>query len=246
MARHIKSVPKRPNEAVPDAKIPKELEDVVMRSLAKSPEDRQANADVFAGELLAALEAQGALTSGVSCSGHERGGHPRPRLAAAAAGHSFRPRPRARRTPSPIVAILGVCRARRVARRRRRVLRADEAPPHRSRRAGAARLPSLMVSASPAPPPPHDQSSAAEPPPPDDRIGPDVRVIACPRNAAATRTRSTSAPGSAAAPHPSATSNYAVFEQRPANRQGAPNRGRHIGAKLPASSPAFGVSVRKP
>jgi serine/threonine-protein kinase len=65
MARHIKSVPKRPNEAVPEANVPKELEDVIMRSLAKTPDERQASADVFAGELLAALEAQGALTSGV-------------------------------------------------------------------------------------------------------------------------------------------------------------------------------------
>jgi len=68
MARHIKSIPKRPNEVVPDANIPRELEDVVMRSLSKLPEDRQASADVFAGELLAALEAQGALTSGVRAS----------------------------------------------------------------------------------------------------------------------------------------------------------------------------------
>jgi serine/threonine-protein kinase len=65
MARHIKSVPKRPNEAVPEANVPKELEDVIMRSLAKTADERQASADVFAGELLAALEAQGALTSGV-------------------------------------------------------------------------------------------------------------------------------------------------------------------------------------
>ncbi|MBX3262119.1 MAG: serine/threonine protein kinase [Labilithrix sp.] len=68
MARHIKSVPKRPNEVAPDANVPKELEDVVMRALSKDPADRQASADVFAGELLAALEAQGAMTSGVRAS----------------------------------------------------------------------------------------------------------------------------------------------------------------------------------
>jgi serine/threonine-protein kinase len=68
MARHIKSYPKRPNEACPEASIPKELEDVVMRSLAKDPKDRQPSAEVFAGELLTALEAQGALTSGVRSS----------------------------------------------------------------------------------------------------------------------------------------------------------------------------------
>lgn len=65
MARHIKSTPKRPNEVAPEANIPKELEDVVMRALSKDPAERQASADVFAGELLAALEAQGATTSGV-------------------------------------------------------------------------------------------------------------------------------------------------------------------------------------
>ena len=65
MARHIKSVPKRPNEAVPEANVPRELEDVIMRSLSKTPEERQISADIFAGELLAALEAQGATTSGV-------------------------------------------------------------------------------------------------------------------------------------------------------------------------------------
>jgi serine/threonine-protein kinase len=65
MARHIKSTPKRLNEVNPEAQIPRELEDVVMRSLSKNPEERQASADIFAGELLAALEAQGAMTSGV-------------------------------------------------------------------------------------------------------------------------------------------------------------------------------------
>ena len=68
MARHIKSTPKRPNEAVPEAMIPIELEDVVMRTLAKDPKDRPASAEIFAGELLAALEAQGAQTSGVRAS----------------------------------------------------------------------------------------------------------------------------------------------------------------------------------
>jgi serine/threonine-protein kinase len=68
MARHIKSTPKRPNEAMPDARVPTELEDVVMRTLAKDPKDRPASAEIFAGELLAALEAQGAQTSGVRAS----------------------------------------------------------------------------------------------------------------------------------------------------------------------------------
>jgi serine/threonine-protein kinase len=65
MARHIKSTPKRPNEVVPEAMIATELEDVVMRTLSKDPKDRPASAEIFAGELLAALEAHGAQTSGV-------------------------------------------------------------------------------------------------------------------------------------------------------------------------------------
>jgi serine/threonine protein kinase len=68
MARHIKSTPKRPNEAVPEAMIPAELEDVIMRTLAKEPKDRPASAEIMAGELLAALEAQGPHTSGVRAS----------------------------------------------------------------------------------------------------------------------------------------------------------------------------------
>jgi eukaryotic-like serine/threonine-protein kinase len=68
MARHIKSTPKRPSEVCPEAAIPKELEDVVMRTLAKDPAERPASAEVLAGELLAALEAQGSLTSGVRAS----------------------------------------------------------------------------------------------------------------------------------------------------------------------------------
>ncbi len=65
MARHIKSTPKRPNEAVPDARVPAELEDVVMRTLSKSPNDRPASAEVLASELLAALDGHGAQASGV-------------------------------------------------------------------------------------------------------------------------------------------------------------------------------------
>ena len=68
MARHIKSTPKRPNEAAPEAMVPSELEDVIMRTLGKEPKDRPASAEIFAGELLAALEAQGAQTSGVRTS----------------------------------------------------------------------------------------------------------------------------------------------------------------------------------
>ena len=68
MARHIKSIPKRPSEAAPDAQIPRELEDVVMRALSKSATDRQTTADDFSNELLAAIESTMASTSGVRSS----------------------------------------------------------------------------------------------------------------------------------------------------------------------------------
>ncbi len=68
MARHIKSTPKPIRESCPEAAIPRELEDVVMRVLAKDPSVRPATAEALASELLAALEAQGATASGVRAS----------------------------------------------------------------------------------------------------------------------------------------------------------------------------------
>jgi serine/threonine-protein kinase len=51
MAHHIKTVPKRPSEVAPDAGIPAELEDLLMRVLSKSPNDRPQSAAVFIEEL---------------------------------------------------------------------------------------------------------------------------------------------------------------------------------------------------
>ncbi len=65
MARHIKTPPKLPNEVSPDAKIPTEVEQAVMRALAKDPSDRPESAEVMAAELLAAVETALAGTSGV-------------------------------------------------------------------------------------------------------------------------------------------------------------------------------------
>jgi eukaryotic-like serine/threonine-protein kinase len=65
MARHIKTPPKFPNEVCPEAKIPPEVEAAVMRALAKDPNDRPESAEMMAGELLAAVEAAMAGTSGV-------------------------------------------------------------------------------------------------------------------------------------------------------------------------------------
>jgi hypothetical protein len=68
MARHIKSIPKRISEVAPEVGISKELEDVVMRLLAKDPTERQASAEGLSGELLAAVESHGAGASGVRSS----------------------------------------------------------------------------------------------------------------------------------------------------------------------------------
>lgn len=65
MARHIKTPPKLPNEVSPEAKIPTEVEQAVMRALAKDPSDRPESAEVMAAELLAAVETALAGTSGV-------------------------------------------------------------------------------------------------------------------------------------------------------------------------------------
>ena len=102
MARHIKSQPKRPNEAVPEAMLSPELEDVVMRTLAKDPNDRPASAEVFAGELLTALEAHAAHISGVRTSITNAAGIRVP--------ESMRPRPTAlpklkKRVPPLVLAV---------------------------------------------------------------------------------------------------------------------------------------------
>jgi serine/threonine-protein kinase len=65
MARHIKTAPKSPSEACPEANIPPELEAVVMRALSKDPKQRPANAETFNAELARALDLGAAATSGV-------------------------------------------------------------------------------------------------------------------------------------------------------------------------------------
>jgi eukaryotic-like serine/threonine-protein kinase len=68
MARHIKTVPKRPREAAPEAEIPVELETVLLRTLEKDPEKRPPSAEALANELLTSLESTRAATSGVRAS----------------------------------------------------------------------------------------------------------------------------------------------------------------------------------
>ena len=65
MARHIQSQPKALADACPEARVPAELERVVMRAMSKKPDDRPTNADAMAAELVKALEASSGITSGM-------------------------------------------------------------------------------------------------------------------------------------------------------------------------------------
>lgn len=65
MARHIKTPPRPLSEVAPDALIPQDVENVVMRALSKDPHQRPETAEHFAQELGRALEAGIAATSGV-------------------------------------------------------------------------------------------------------------------------------------------------------------------------------------
>lgn len=100
MARHIKSTPKPLREVCPDAAVPKELEDVVMRTLAKDPRDRPESAEILAGELLSALEAADATSSGVRASITNAAGI---RIPGSIRPPSI-PLPKARRKKLPLVA----------------------------------------------------------------------------------------------------------------------------------------------
>jgi serine/threonine protein kinase len=68
MARHIKTMPKPPSEVCPEARVPPDIEHVLMRTLSKDPNGRPESADAFSKELARAAEANGAVISGVRTS----------------------------------------------------------------------------------------------------------------------------------------------------------------------------------
>ena len=69
MARHIKTMPKPPSEACPEAHIPPDLEAALMRALAKDPKGRPSSAEAMSQELARALDLVSAVTtSGVRIS----------------------------------------------------------------------------------------------------------------------------------------------------------------------------------
>jgi serine/threonine protein kinase len=67
MARHIKTPPRPMSEVAPDARIPPEVENLVMRILSKEPEKRPQSADALVAELTRIKEGA-VLTSGVRTS----------------------------------------------------------------------------------------------------------------------------------------------------------------------------------
>jgi serine/threonine-protein kinase len=67
MARHIKTPPRLLSEVAPDARVPSELEALVMRVLSKEPDRRPDSADAFIADLVRATETA-VITSGVRAS----------------------------------------------------------------------------------------------------------------------------------------------------------------------------------
>jgi eukaryotic-like serine/threonine-protein kinase len=67
MARHIKTPPRPMTEVAPDARLPPEVENLVMRILSKEPEKRPQTADALVAELTRIRDAA-AVTSGVRTS----------------------------------------------------------------------------------------------------------------------------------------------------------------------------------
>ena len=68
MARHIKSPPKSPSEACPQAHIPPEVESVLLRILSKEPPQRPTTAEQMSQELARALNLSVTATSGIRIS----------------------------------------------------------------------------------------------------------------------------------------------------------------------------------
>ena len=68
MARHIKTAPKSPSEACPQAHIPPEVESVLLRILSKEPAQRPTTAEAMSQELARALNLSVTATSGIRIS----------------------------------------------------------------------------------------------------------------------------------------------------------------------------------
>src|SRR5262249_41469603 len=68
MARHIKTAPRSMSDAAPDANVPPDVENAVMRVLSKDPANRPQTAEAMITELERAQESVLSITSGIRAS----------------------------------------------------------------------------------------------------------------------------------------------------------------------------------
>ena len=68
MARHIKTAPRAMSDSAPEANVPPDIENAVMRVLSKDPANRPQTADAMVAELERAQESALSITSGIRAS----------------------------------------------------------------------------------------------------------------------------------------------------------------------------------
>ena len=68
MARHIKTAPRSMSDAAPEANVPPDIENAVMRVMSKDPANRPQTADAMVAELERAQESALSITSGIRAS----------------------------------------------------------------------------------------------------------------------------------------------------------------------------------
>jgi serine/threonine protein kinase len=195
MARHIKTAPRAMSEVAADARIPTELEALVMRVLSKDPEKRPDSADALSAELTRVKETA-VVTSGVRASlasgleGLLEGVKPR----------SVPPPPPAQQTPSALTHdTLSVAQALLKSRSRRwlvpaaafgvlvalalTILVLASAPGRKAahgQTAATATTAAAVTATAPALPPPPAVTTADTPPAPTSTI-PTIAASALPR-----------------------------------------------------------------
>lgn len=88
LTQHVTAPPQPPSLAAPDRQIPREIEQVILRAMAKEPEQRQPSMDALAEELLAAADAAGVVIHGVEGAlAAGSGGHDAGRASVRPSGH---------------------------------------------------------------------------------------------------------------------------------------------------------------
>jgi serine/threonine-protein kinase len=173
MARHIKTAPRGMSEVAPDARLPPEVEALVMRVLSKDPDKRPESAEALAAELTRVKETA-VVTSGVraSLSGIES-------LLESVKAKSVPPPPPAQQTSSALTHdTLSVAQALLKSRSRRWLVPAlafgalvvlavailvMASGPSKPARGQAASASTAAVTTPPAPPPPAPVTATAQP-----------------------------------------------------------------------------------